>query len=103
MILQWGTIPIAGGLVVAADAGSSALANAPIIGFLARERFALPFFFDALTFLDLGMGDPRAPARARTCPQGRGDVHAEGSAARDRARHDARASGTCSKIADAAT
>ncbi len=51
MILQWGTIPIAGGLVVAADASSSALVNAPVIGWLARDRFALPFFFDALTFL----------------------------------------------------
>ena len=51
MILQWGTIPIAGGLVVAADAGAEALRTAPIIGFLARQRFALPFFFDAVTFL----------------------------------------------------
>lgn len=51
MILQWGTIPIAGGLVVAADAGSHALAGVPVIGFLAAERFALPFFFDTLTFL----------------------------------------------------
>jgi dTMP kinase len=51
MILQWGTIPIAGGLVIAADAGAQALVHAPIIGSLARQRFALPFFFDALTFL----------------------------------------------------
>jgi hypothetical protein len=51
MILQWGTIPIAGGLVIAADAGSRALVDEPVIGFLARQRFALPFFFDALTFL----------------------------------------------------
>jgi dTMP kinase len=51
MILQWGTIPIAGGLVVAADAGAQALRTAPVIGFLARQRFALPFFFDAVTFL----------------------------------------------------
>ncbi len=51
MIAQWGAIPIAGGLVVASDAAARALINAPIIGFLARQRFALPFFFDALTFL----------------------------------------------------
>jgi dTMP kinase len=51
MLTQWGGIPIAGGLVVAADAASRALINAPIIGFLARQREALPFFFDALTFL----------------------------------------------------
>jgi dTMP kinase len=51
MILQWGTIPIAGGLVVASDAASRLLENAPVIGFLAERRFALPFFFDALTFL----------------------------------------------------
>ncbi len=51
MLAQWGTIPIAGGLVVASDAASRALMHAPIIGLLARQRFALPFFFDALTFL----------------------------------------------------
>lgn len=51
MILQWGTIPIAGGLVIAADAGSRVLATTPVIGFLARQRFALPFFFDSMTFL----------------------------------------------------
>ncbi len=51
MILQWGMIPIAGGLVVASDAAAQALTHAPVIGFLARQRFALPFFFDALTFL----------------------------------------------------
>ncbi len=51
MLLQWGTIPIAGGLVVASDAAARALAHAPIIGFIARQRFALPFFFDAMTFL----------------------------------------------------
>lgn len=51
MLVQWGTIPIAGGLVIASDAASRALTNAPIIGFLARQREALPFFFDALTFL----------------------------------------------------
>ena len=51
MLLQWGTIPIAGGLVVAADAGSRALVGTPVIGLLARQRLALPFFFDALTFL----------------------------------------------------
>jgi dTMP kinase len=51
MILQWGTIPLAGGLVVAADAASTALADAPVIGFIAGRRFALPFWFDAMTFL----------------------------------------------------
>lgn len=51
MMTQWGTIPIAGGLVVAADAGAQALTGTPVIGVLARQRFALPFFFDALTFL----------------------------------------------------
>lgn len=51
MISQWGTIPIAGGLVVAADAGAQALVGTPVIGVLAAQRFALPFFFDALTFL----------------------------------------------------
>jgi dTMP kinase len=51
MILQWGTIPLAGGLVVASDAASHALQNAPVIGFIAGRRFALPFWFDALTFL----------------------------------------------------
>lgn len=51
MLLQWGTIPVAGGLVVASDAAARALVHAPIIGFIARHRFALPFFFDALTFL----------------------------------------------------
>jgi dTMP kinase len=51
MLLQWGTIPIAGGLVVASDAAARALTHAPVIGTLARQRFALPFFFDALTFL----------------------------------------------------
>src|SRR5688500_16268296 len=34
MILQWGTIPIAGGLVVAADASAHVLADAPVIGTL---------------------------------------------------------------------
>jgi dTMP kinase len=51
MLLQWGTIPLAGGLVVASDAASRALSNEPVIGFLARQREALPFFFDTLTFL----------------------------------------------------
>jgi dTMP kinase len=51
MLAQWGTIPIAGGLVVASDAAARALTNAPVIGFLARQREALPFFFDAMTFL----------------------------------------------------
>lgn len=51
MLVQWGTIPIAGGLVVAADAGSTALTHIPVIGLLARQREALPFFFDAVTFL----------------------------------------------------
>jgi dTMP kinase len=51
MILQWGTIPLAGGLVVASDAASRALANAPMIGFITQRRHALPFWFDALTFL----------------------------------------------------
>lgn len=51
MLLQWGTIPVAGGLVVASDAAARALVDQPIIGLLARQRFALPFFFDALTFL----------------------------------------------------
>jgi dTMP kinase len=51
MLTQWGGIPIAGGLVVASDAASRALIHAPVIGFLARQREALPFFFDALTFL----------------------------------------------------
>jgi dTMP kinase len=51
MLLQWGTIPVAGGLVVAQTAGAQALIGTPVIGFLARQRFALPFFFDAVTFL----------------------------------------------------
>jgi dTMP kinase len=51
MILQWGTIPVAGGLVAAADAGASALTSFPVIGFLAGERFALIFFFVSLMFL----------------------------------------------------
>lgn len=51
MILQWGTIPLAGGLVVASDAASRALTHAPVIGFITQRRFALPFWFDALTFL----------------------------------------------------
>lgn len=51
MLAQWGTIPFAGGLVVASDAASRALIHAPVIGLLARQRFALPFFFDALTFV----------------------------------------------------
>lgn len=50
MLLQWGTIPVAGGLVVAADAGARLLEETPI-GFWAENRFALPFFFDAATFL----------------------------------------------------
>jgi dTMP kinase len=66
MILQWGTIPIAGGLVVAADASSHALADLPVIGTLIAERFALPFFFDALTFLASAwaiLAIPRAAGR----------------------------------------
>jgi dTMP kinase len=51
MLTQWGGIPIAGGLVVAADAGSEALRHAPVIGLLARQRFALPFFFDSASFV----------------------------------------------------
>ena len=51
MLLQWGTIPIAGGLVVASEAGARALVGTPVIGLLARQRQALPFFFDAVTFL----------------------------------------------------
>ena len=51
MLTQWGTIPFAGGLVVASDAASRALSHSPVIGLLARQRFALPFFFDALTFI----------------------------------------------------
>src|SRR5207302_1676535 len=43
MLLQWGTIPVAGGLVVASDAGARALVGTPMIGLLARQRFALPF------------------------------------------------------------
>lgn len=68
MILQWGTIPIAGGLVVASDAGARLLVHAPVIGFLARQRFALPFFFDALTFLVSAwaiLALPRALGRIR--------------------------------------
>jgi dTMP kinase len=51
MLTQWGTIPIAGGLVVASEAGARALLGTPVIGRLAEQRFALPFFFDAATFL----------------------------------------------------
>lgn len=51
MLSQWGAIPIAGGFVVAADAASGALAGFPVIGMLAEERFALPFFFNAATLL----------------------------------------------------
>jgi dTMP kinase len=51
MLLQWGTIPLAGALVVASQAGTQALVGTPVIGFLARQRHALPFFFDAATFL----------------------------------------------------
>jgi dTMP kinase len=51
MLAQWGTIPLAGGLLVASDAATSALRHAPVIGFLARQREALPFFFDGATFL----------------------------------------------------
>jgi dTMP kinase len=61
MLTQWGGIPIAGGLVVAADAGSRALVNAPVIGFLARQREALPFFFDAVTFLVSAWAISRLP------------------------------------------
>lgn len=62
MLTQWGTIPLAGGLVVAADAGSRALVNMPVIGFLARQREALPFFFDAVTFLVSAWAIARLPA-----------------------------------------
>jgi dTMP kinase len=51
MLAQWGTIPFAGGLVVASDAASRVLRHVPIIGLLARQRLALPFFFDAVTFI----------------------------------------------------
>ncbi len=62
MLAQWGTIPLAGGLVVAADAGSGALVNIPIIGFLARQREALPFFFDSVTFLISAWAISKLPA-----------------------------------------
>jgi dTMP kinase len=62
MIAQWGTIPIAGGLVVAADAGARALVDSPVIGPLARQHFALPFFFDAVTFLISAYAISRIPA-----------------------------------------
>lgn len=51
MLAQWGTIPLAGAFVIGADAAAQALGSAPIIGTLARQRFAIPFFFDAVTFL----------------------------------------------------
>jgi dTMP kinase len=51
MLAQWGTIPFAGGLVVAASAAAGALRHIPIIGHLADQRLALPFGFDALTFV----------------------------------------------------
>jgi len=51
MLAQWGTIPFAGALVVASDATARLIRHVPIIGLLARQRLALPFFFDALTFV----------------------------------------------------
>ncbi len=50
MLAQWGTIPFAGGLVVASSAAAGALRHIPFIGRLAGQRLALPFGFDALTF-----------------------------------------------------
>ena len=62
MLTQWGSIPLAGALVIAADAGSGALVNIPVIGFLASQRQALPFFFDAVTFLVSAWAISRLPA-----------------------------------------
>jgi dTMP kinase len=68
MLTQWGTIPIAGGLVVAADAGARALAHTPI-GFLAATRSALPFFFDAATFMVSAWAIVSLPAKLGTVPR----------------------------------
>ena len=91
MILQWGTIPIAGGLVVAADAASQALVErADHRDRSLASAFALPFFFDALTFLVSAwaiLALPRA-RRARHAKRDRDSRRKR--AARDRARHDRR-------------
>lgn len=51
MLSQWGTIPMAGALVVVADALAGPLGSLPLAGGLILQRLALPFFFDAFTFL----------------------------------------------------
>lgn len=79
MILQWGTIPIAGGLVVASDAAASALVHAPVIGFLAERRFALPFFFDALTFLVSAWAILALPRALGRVPRGGPTIREEGA------------------------
>ena len=71
MLTQWGTIPVAGGLVIAADAAAGALAGTPVIGLLARQRFALPFFFDALTFLVSAWAIAMLPAAVGRVPRRR--------------------------------
>jgi dTMP kinase len=79
MILQWGTIPIAGGLVVAADASARALSNSPVIGFIAQNRFALPFFFDALTFLISAWAILALPRSAGRVTKGAASSTADGT------------------------
>jgi MFS family permease len=79
MILQWGTIPIAGGLVVASDASARALSHAPVIGFIAEHRFALPFFFDALTFLVSAWAILSLPRRLGRVPRDASTPIAQGA------------------------
>jgi dTMP kinase len=69
MILQWGTIPLAGALLFAADAGARALVNTPVIGHLAENRFALPFFFDAASFLVSAWAITSLPRRIGRPPE----------------------------------
>jgi dTMP kinase len=79
MILQWGTIPLAGGLVVASDAASRALETAPVIGFLAERRFALPFFFDAMTFMLSAWAIYALPRAIGRVPRGEHTLRDEGT------------------------
>lgn len=72
MLTQWGTIPIAGGFVVAADAVSHALASVPVLGLLASNRFAIPFFFDAVTFLVSAWAIAALPAELGKAPRSPG-------------------------------
>jgi dTMP kinase len=69
MISQWGSIPVAGGLVIASDAAARALASTPLIGTLARQNMALPFFFDAVTFLVSAWAIFRLPAHLGRVPR----------------------------------